>query len=216
MQKTKLTLLLFLFWSIVAYGQSRWSFELHGGEVYNVPMPLKIMQEGLPELKLTARYNTEALTLPVYWDLRLSKWGNNKSWELEAIHHKLYLDNTTEEVEKFNISHGFNMIFVNRGFEKNKLRYRAGLGVVLVHPESKIRGREFGNSTADWDMGYYLTGPAVNLSINRPIKLGGRFYFNAEGKTTFAYSRIKIADGNANVYNLALHLILGFGVDLIR
>jgi len=216
MQKTKLTLLLLLFWSIVANGQSRWSFELHGGEVYNVPMPLKIIQKGFPELKLTARYNTEALTLPVYWDWRLSKWKNNKSWELEAIHHKLYLDNTTEEVEKFNISHGFNMIFVNRGFEKNKLRYRTGLGLVLVHPESKIRGREFGNSTEDWDMGYYLTGPAVNLAINRPLKLGGRFYFNAEGKTTFAYSRIKIADGHANVYNLALHLILGFGVDLIR
>lgn len=202
--------------SIFTSAQSRWSFEIHGGEVYNVPMPLKIMQEGFPELKLTARYNTEALTLPVYWDWRISRWQNQKSWELEAIHHKLYLDNTTGEVEKFNISHGFNMIFVNRGFEKPKFRYHAGLGIVLVHPESKIRGLEFGNSTVDMDMGYYLTGPVVNLAINKPIKLGGRFYINAEGKTTFAYSRVKIANGHANVYNLALHLILGFGVDFIR
>ncbi|MBL7966804.1 MAG: hypothetical protein JNK09_07370 [Prolixibacteraceae bacterium] len=216
MQKTKLTLLLILFWSIVAHGQSRWAFELHGGEVYNVPMPLKIIQKGFPELKLTARYNTEALTLPVYWDLRLSKWKNNKSVELEAIHHKLYLDNTTEEVEKFNISHGFNMLFVNRGFEKKTLRYRCGIGLVIIHPESRIRGREFGDSTDDWDMGYYLTGPALNLSSGKAIAISKRFYLNVEGKTTFAYSKTKIAEGKADVYNLAFHLIIGFGTNFVR
>jgi len=46
--------------------QSGWSFELHGGEVFNVPMPLTINQHGYPDLKLTARYQTDALTLPVY------------------------------------------------------------------------------------------------------------------------------------------------------
>lgn len=214
--KTTITILLVLLGVVISSGQSRWSFELHGGEVYNVPMPLKIAQEGFSDLKLTARYHTEALTLPVYWDCRISKWKSNKSWELEAIHHKLYLENTTPEVEKFNISHGFNMIFVNRGFEKNKFRYRTGLGMVLVHPESKIRGLEFGNSTDDWDLGYYLTGPVLNLAVSKPIKLSGRFYANVEGKTTCAYSRIKIANGHADVYNLALHLNIGFGVDLIR
>ncbi len=196
--------------------QSHWTFELHGGEVYNVPMPLTIKQHGYPDIKLTARYFTEPLTLPVYWDVRFSRWQNNKSWEFEAIHHKLYLDNTTPEVQKFNISHGFNMVMLNRGFAKKTFRYRAGAGIVLTHPESKIRGKEFGNTGDDWDMGYYLSGPVLNLSISRPIRLSGRFFLNAEAKTTFAYAHIKITEGHADVYNLALHLILGIGVDLTK
>jgi hypothetical protein len=198
------------------FAQSRWTFELHGGEVYNVPMPLTIIQQGYPDLKLTARYHTEALTLPVYWDWRFSRWQNNKSWEFEAIHHKLYLENTTPEIQKFNISHGFNMLLINRGYDKKTFRYRAGVGIVLAHPESNIRGKEFGNSSDDWDMGYYLSGPVLNVAIGKPIRLGGRFYINTEARTTFAYSYIKIAEGHANVYNLAFHLVLGIGVDLTK
>lgn len=206
----------FILSQTIAFAQSRWSFELHGGEVYNVPMLLTVKQQGYPNLKLTARYHTESFTLPVYWDWRFGRWQNNKSWEFELIHHKLYLDNTTPEVQKFNISHGFNMLMVNRGFDKKTFRYRAGVGVVLAHPESNIRGKEFGNTGNDWDLGYYLTGPVLNLAFSKPIQLNGRFYLNAEAKTTFAYSRIKIAEGDADVYNLAFHLILGLGYDLIH
>lgn len=196
--------------------QSIWTFELHGGEVYNVPMPLTISQEGYPELKLTARYFTEPLTLPVYWDIRFSRWQNDKSWEFEVIHHKLYLENTTSEVQKFNISHGFNMLMLNRGFDKRVFRYHAGVGIVLTHPESKIRGKEFGNTTDDWDMGYYISGPVVNMAISKPISLNRRLFINAEAKTTFAYGSIQVAEGRADVLNLAFHLILGVGYDMIK
>ena len=114
----------FIFAQTATQAQSRWSLELHGGEVYNVPMPLSIFQDGYPELKLTARYNTEPFTLPVYWNIRLGRWQNGKLWEVEIIHHKLYLDNTTSEIRKFNISHGFNLIMLNRGFDKKLFRYR--------------------------------------------------------------------------------------------
>jgi hypothetical protein len=196
-----------------AFAQSRWSFELHGGEVYNVSVPLTIRQQGYPDVKLTARYLSEPFTLPIYVDSRLSRWQNGKSWELEFIHHKLYLDNTTPEVQKFNISHGFNMIMINRGFDRKTFYYRAGAGVVLAHPESKIRGKEFGDSADNLDMGYYISGPVLNLSIGKHYRLNNRFYINAEAKTTMAFASIKVADGNADVYSIAFHLILGVGFD---
>lgn len=196
--------------------QSNWTFELQGGGVYNVRMPLTINQQGYPPIKLSAKYNTEPFTLPVYWDIRLSKWKNGKSWEVETIHHKLYLDNTTSEVQKFNISHGFNLLIVNRGFDKKTFRYRAGAGIVLAHPESKIRGQEFGSTGEDLDMGYFVSGPVLNFAVNKPFYIGNRFYINAETKTTFAYSTIKIALGNADVYSLTFHLLLGFGFDFIK
>ncbi len=198
------------------YAQPLWSFELHCGEVYNLPLPLTIKQQGYPEIKLTARYHSEAFTLPVYWDWRFSRWVNGKSWEFEAVHHKLYLDNTSEEVQKFNISHGFNLIMLNRGFDQKSFRYRAGAGVVLAHPESNIRGKEFGDSGDNYDLDYYLSGPVLNFAVSKPIRLSGRFYINAEAKTTIAYSYIKVAEGHANVYNIAFHLILGIGFDFIK
>jgi len=105
---------------------------------------------------------------------------------------------------------------VNRGFDTKTFRYRAGAGIVLAHPESDIRGKEFGDTGNDWDLGYYLSGPVLNVAISKPIRLSGRFYINAEAKTTLAYSHIKIAEGDADVYNLAFHLILGLGYDLIQ
>ena len=199
-----------------ANAQSRWSFELHGGEVYNLPMPLKISQHGYPDIKLSARYFTEPFTLPVYWDIRLGRWENEKLWEFEVIHHKLYLENTTSDVQKFNISHGFNMININKGIEIKNFRFRAGAGIVLAHPESKIRGLEFGSTGDDFDLGYFISGPVLNLSISRPYYVGNRFYLNAEAKTTIAYSNIKVAQGNADVYHIAFHLILGLGFDFIK
>jgi len=212
--KRIIIILLFNITAMLSFAQKHWTFELHGGQVYNLPMPLFVKQSGFPVIRLNARFDTEGFTLPVYWDMRLGRWQNEHLWEVELIHHKLYLHNTTPEVQKFNISHGFNMIMVNRGFEKNSFRYRAGAGVVLAHPESIIRGKEFGNSAEDLDMGYFLTGPVLNLSVGRPIHLLKRVYLNPEVKTTFAYSKIKISDGYAHVYNLAFHLILGFGGEI--
>ncbi|OFX57938.1 MAG: hypothetical protein A2066_08575 [Bacteroidetes bacterium GWB2_41_8] len=179
-------------------------------------MPLTIRQEGFQDIKLWARFDAEPFVLPVYWDWRFSRWEAGKAWEFEVIHHKLYLSNTTPEIQKYNISHGFNMLMFNRVFQKKFVRVRVGAGVILAHPESKIRGKEFGDTGNDMDMGYFISGPVVNFAVSKPFYLGSRFYINAEVKTTFAYSSIKIANGNSDVYNLAFHLNLGPGVVFLK
>jgi hypothetical protein len=215
--KCVIAIILILFLSVLdMYAQTRWSFELHGGEVYNLPLPLTIRQQGYPDIKLTAHYSSEPLILPLYADSRLIRWQNGKSWELEFLHHKLYLDNTTAEIQKFSISHGFNMIMVNRGFNRKAYQYRAGVGIVLTHPESVIRGQAFGDATNDWDLGYFISGPVANLSVGKQFRLNNRFYMNAEAKTTLAYINVEVADGNAEVINIAFHLVLGIGVDFSK
>lgn len=163
---------------------------------------------------MTARFRTEAFTPPVYWDCRVARWKDLKSWEFEVIHQKLYLKNTTAEVQKFNISHGFNLLMINRGFDNGKFRLRTGAGIVLAHPESKIRGMEFGDSTDDFDTGYFISGPVANFALSKPVRISNRFFINAEAKTTLAYSHIKIAKGYSQVFNLACHLIFGLGFDI--
>lgn len=216
MKKLFVSILLLALFCDPAKSQSEWSFELHGGQVFNVQMPLTIRQEGFQDIRFWARFDAEPFILPVYWDWRFSRWESGKAWEFEVIHHKLYLSNTTPEVQKFNISHGFNMLMFNRVVQKKVVRLRAGAGVILAHPESKIRGLEFGDTGNDLDMGYFISGPVVNFAVSKHFYLGKRFYINAEAKTTLAYSSIKIANGNSDVFNLAFHLNLGPGVIFLK
>lgn len=191
---------------------AQWYAEASGGGVYNLPMPLTIYQDGTPAIRMTARFKTEPFTLPVYWDVRLGKIVGKRIYETELIHHKLYLKNTTAEVQKFNVSHGFNMLILNYGIERDKYRYKAGLGLVIAHPESKIRGLVFGNSTDDWDMGYYLTGPVVSASAERKIDMSKHVYLLFGAKTTVALAKVPINGGNARFVNVAGHLNLGVGL----
>jgi hypothetical protein len=201
---------------INTHSQARWAFDLNFEDVYNVPMPLTIKQKGYSDLKFVARFTADAFTPPVCWDWRFSRWENGKSWEIEAIHDKLYLINTNTNVSKYSISHGFNIITLNRGIEKKFLIYKIGFGAILAHPESVIRGMGYGSSSDYTDFGYFLTGPITMLSVCKPIKFCNRFYFNLEAKTSFAYSHIRVAKGYSNLFNFAFHIGIGMGFDFIK
>ena len=108
------------------------------------------------------------------------------------------------------------MIMINRGYDKKNYQYRVGAGFVLTHPESKIRGYEFGSTGDDFDLGYFVSGPVINFAIGKSYRLGNRLFFNAEAKTTLAYAHIRVAQGHAEVVNIAFHIVLGFGFDFIK
>ena len=201
---------------INGFSQARWTFDLNFEDVYNVPMPLTIKQNGYPDIKFIAKFTADAFTAPVCWDWRFSRWENGKSWEIEAIHDKLYLINTNDEITKYSISHGFNIITINRGFEKKFVSYKIGVGTILIHPESVIRGMGFGSSSDYTDFGYFITGPILMFTICKPIQFCDRFYLNFEGKTSFAYSYVKVAKGYSNLYNFAFHVGIGLGFDFIK
>lgn len=105
---------------------------------------------------------------------------------------------------------------MNRGLQFKSFHYRAGAGIVVTHPESIVRGKEFGSSTDDNDWGYFLSGPALQVAVSKPFYVGKKFFLNAEAKTTVAYGSVKIAQGYADVYNIAFHLLLGLGMDRTR
>ncbi|MGC8803817.1 MAG: hypothetical protein ACP5PS_08640, partial [Bacteroidales bacterium] len=129
--------------------------------------------------------------------------------ELELMHHKLYLRNKPVDVQHFGISHGFNILFFNRSTEKGQFTHRFGGGIIIAHPESEIRGKQFGNAVDPYDMGYYITGPAVQYSLNKLFPSNSIIQINTEIKLLAAYSYTPIAEGHAHVFYLGLHLIAG-------
>ncbi|MDP4277918.1 MAG: hypothetical protein Q8914_09845, partial [Bacteroidota bacterium] len=107
-------------------------------------------------------------------------------------------------------------LFINRGFDINGLTLKTGAGIVLAHPESSVRHQRYNGGIGLFNLGYHLSGPAVNIAFGRQIRLNDRFYIQTEAKTTYAFARVPISNGMATVNNWAFHMTIGLGFDFIK
>ncbi len=200
--------------SIESKSQRYWTFELHGGWAGNLPLPLRIKQQGHPDIYIKkAKFYSEPFISPYYWDWRFCKHIDKHSFEFEAIHHKLYLENKPPEVQRFGISHGFNILTLNYGYKFKHFIFRNGIGSVLMHPESTIRNKVYPEGPGFDIKGYVLRGFVYNTAIAKQFNFWkNRMYLNTELKTTIARANAPIVDGSAIVNNIALQAIAGLGV----
>jgi hypothetical protein len=187
--------------------------QLEGGTFfpYNVPMPLTISQTGEPDISLVAHYVSEPFVIPICWIWRIGLWSEGRSWELEVSHHKIYLENRPPEVGHFGISHGLNQIAVNRAWQFDQFVLRAGGGAILAHPESMVRGKTQPENGGIFGLGYYLTGPTVQVAIGRHFRLFDGFLATIEAKVSGYLASVPVADGDARVSGLFVQLTLMVG-----
>ena len=190
---------------------AEWALEAFLGGTWNVPSSLTVVQRGYSDVSLKARYDEKTFEGFPYYDLRISRWSNNKAWELELVHHKIYLANPSSEIQNFSISDGFNIISVNRAWNIKKIIVRLGAGAVLTHPESTIRGMAFDESQGMFNQGYYFSGAAVQAALGKHLFLWKGLFASFEGKVTAAFVQVPIAGGHADVTNVAFHILVGFG-----
>jgi hypothetical protein len=123
----------------------------------------------------------------------------------------VYLDNPPPEVQHFEVSHGYNLVYLNRALRRYGFIFRLGAGAVIARPESEIR-----NLTRPEDRGlfhaeYYFTGPSGQLAVERRFTLWRGLFASAEGKLTAARARMSVPGGQATAPNVALHGLLGLG-----
>ena len=210
--KKVFVLALTFFWTLnfAAFG-SEWTFEAFLGTALNFPTRLTIAQNGHPDIVLTARYKEHAFEGFPYYALRVSRWSKNRAWELDFIHHKIYLDNPPPEVQKFSISDGFNLLMVNRAWKTKKFIWRVGAGVIITHPESTVREKAFDESKGMFSQGFYISGPIIQGAVEKRIFLWKGLYVAFEGKLTASYAWVAIVEGQAGVPNVAFHVLVGLG-----
>lgn len=193
------------------HAASRWEFEARLGGAWNVPLPIVLRQGGYEDLRLTARWRTEALKQPVYYAWRVTQWDGDTGWALDLTHHKLYLENPPPEVRNFSISHGYNLVTIQRLEECGGWRYGGAVGTVVAHPESEIRSQRFEEDHGLLRGGYYVSGPTAGVLVGRSRALQGRLHWTAEARVTLSFARVPVAGGSASVPNLALHATAGLG-----
>lgn len=189
-----------------------WHIQLFTGSSYSFPSALKIEQDDEKDIDITAEYETRAwATQAPYYALRIGKWIDDHAWEFESLHQKLYLSNKPDEVQKFSISHGYNINMLNYALSKYGFIYRMGGGFVMTHPETMVRGKRLED---DGGLnGFYISGAGGQLAIEKRYAITEKLSFSLELKMTAAYAEVPIADGTASVPNYAVHGLFGIGYD---
>jgi hypothetical protein len=184
-----------------------WSLELLIGDAHNFASHTRIERGGDPAIDLSGDYETRGFESPLHYALRIARWEGDRAWELELLHHKVYLQNRPRAVESLSVSHGFNVVSVNRACAVNAWRFRLGAGPVVAHPEASIAG-------VSYDGPYELAGAAVVGGAGAVIALTPKLSIVAEVSATYGYVRVH-PDGEPDlrveIRNPAIHAQAGIG-----
>jgi hypothetical protein len=189
--------------------------EVFAGTAWNFSLPLKIRQPGEAPIHIKARYSTRPWWGAPYYAYRLGYY----LWSAELVHHKLYLENPQKGIEHFEVSHGYNLAMVSRviSSEEFPATFRFGLGLVIGHPEGRIRGKDINPVRSLLGGGYHISGISFQAAIGPPVGIAEHWFFRPEVKLTAAWAKMPLAGGGvATVPNIALHTLFGFGYRSLR
>jgi hypothetical protein len=188
-------------WLLPATASARWFLEVGAGSSYSFYSPLVIRQTGFPDIRLDGSFDTEPFAEVPYYDVRLAR-GN---WELELVHHKLYMRNRPPEVQSFQITHGFNFITANHRWSLFGFDFRAGAGMVLAHPQTTVRDSPFDEHSGIFGLGFFVSGVSAQAGLGWRYRLSPRFDAGTEVKLTGAAARMPIRGGSVDLANFAVH-----------
>src|SRR3954452_24525791 len=90
--------------------RAHWSAEVLIGDAYNADSATHIKHEALGDVSFTGDYHTRGLEGPLHYAWRVARWDDDRAWELQLLHHKLYLQNRPGGVDLLAVSHGFNIL----------------------------------------------------------------------------------------------------------
>lgn len=188
--------------------------EVMGGSALNLPASLTVHQRGFPDIRVSgARYETRAFGKNPYAVWRVGLWDGDRGWEVEHIHHRLFLTNPPPEIQVFAIHFGYNYFLCGRAWKHSGWIYRAAAGPIVTNPENTVRGRKFHKEPGFLDTGNFFSGIGTRAGVARNVPLTEHLFLVGEGAFTagFAWS-VPVVDGSANVPNFAVHGHLGVGI----
>lgn len=185
-------------------------FQLFSGSAVSLPLPIRIVQTGYPDLAFTARWATRPARPTWYYAGRLGLWNGNRGWRLDFTHHKLYLTNPPPEVREFRITNGFNIVTVSRAFRNKRLTYSLGAGPVMTYPYNTVRGRQIDDEGRGLD-GYLLSGASVMGMATREFPIVAGLVASLDMRGSASWVKVPVVNGHGSVPNIALHLHAGLG-----
>lgn len=192
------------------------TFEFMGGSAYNFPTPLTVHQAGYPDVQIMANYDTEPFgPYTPYYAWRASLWKGTEAWEIEQVHHRLFLSNTNDVIQSFAIHYGYNYFFLGHAWKNNDFILHLGIGPILTNPSNTIRDQVLHTGgTGLFDAGYDLSGVGAQIAVSRNFDFFEKIFFLLDVGLMGGLATVPVVNGTADVPNLSLHGHLGFGVNL--
>jgi hypothetical protein len=191
----------------VASEATTWSLEVLIGDAYNISSQTQIEHVQVGAASFGGDYETRGFEGPLHYTWRIAHWQNDRAWELQLLHHKLYLRNRPPAVETLSVSHGFNIVTLNRAFKLDGWLLRVGVGPVIAHPEARVSG-------SPYDGPYEVGGAAAMAGIGRSLALTPKLFLHAELEMTFGYIEVHpegSPDLEVSILNPAAHVQIGLG-----
>jgi hypothetical protein len=215
---------------------AQWTFVGYVGDAWTAPGTMTVVDASADTFLRIAdvEYASRSWDRPLYWGVRAGRTvSRDAPWviEFEYIHLKAYatpeqvvrVDGTLNgrtvdghepfraTVERFQLSHGLNLLFVNLGFERRVhprfvLVVRGGAGPTLPHVEATIR--EASRDEYTWGRIGLQAAAGLNWSVKGPLFLTG------ELKGTFTRQRLDVGSATTEAAFATIHLIIGVGVRL--
>lgn len=189
-----------------------WRLEAALGAAHSLGSTLKVASAGMLALELEAEWDNRSFESPLYYGLRVARADAHGAWALRFVHLKIFLAKPPPEIERFSVSHGYNLLTLERSFPVRGFDLVAGFGLVIAHPEVILRHQTARD--ADQGRGYSVTGPTGALALGRRLRLGERFALVPEIRFTLSRAHVPIADGEASVPNASLHVLVGLELRL--
>ena len=183
--------------------------DLMGGTAYNVPTPLTIRQTGFADIHFTAHYDTKPLgPYAPYYSWRLSVWNrrHTSGWELQQVHHRIFLSNTNADVQFFAIHFGYNYILAGHAWAWRGFEVHADGGVIVPSPQNTVRNLTLPPTP------YRVSGVGAALAVGHHLVLTPHLYLLAEGALLAGHTTVPVVAGSASVPNVGLHVHLGVGI----
>ena len=184
-----------------------WAFEALIGDAYNFHSSTRIEHEATGRRHWDGNYETRGLEGPLHYAWRIARWRDDAAWELQLLHHKLYLQDPQPPIEALSVSHGFNIITINRAMRFGPWRARVGVGPVVTHAEARIAGTSY-------DGPYELAGAAFLVGGGREVRLTEHLYALGEFSATYGHVEAQPKGTprlELSISNPALHAHIGLG-----
>jgi len=192
------------------------SAELMGGSALNVPTPLSIQQTGFPDIHFTAHYDTKPFgPYAPYYTWRVDFWNkkHDRAWEVQQVHHRVFLTNTTPEVTAFAIHFGYNYLLAGRAWRMHGFMLHTDFGIIVPNPANTVRGLSINIGPNAVDTGYGLSGVGGQIAVSRQFNLARHFYVLADGGFMMGRTTVPVVNGSATVPNVSFHGRVGIGVE---
>jgi hypothetical protein len=191
----------------------RVSIDVMTGSAYNVPTPLTIRQDGFPDIHFTANYDTKPLgPFAPYYSWRIEFWRDDAAWEFQQVHHRLFLENTTSDVQAFAVHFGYNYFLFGRAWRTHGVVVHLSGGVIVANPSNTVRGKSVNVSQPGaLDVGYNLGGVGGGVAVSRDVTLFHHVYAVVDGAVLLGHASVPVVNGSASVPTVGMHGHVGLG-----